>query len=92
MSHLVAVLVIGLTVTALQCLCSSHPYAQKVNSGLMPRHSACATRLASSHHLGIVSSHSTPRRVSTVQQDILRERLHLYNFYYKILLCILFYY
>lgn len=50
----------------------SSEYWQKVNSGLMPHHNAHLIHLASSYHVGILSSHIIRGRVRTVQQDILR--------------------
>lgn len=45
------------------------------------RHSACAICLPSPSRLGIIPSHVTTRRVSTIQYDILRERQHSLNFF-----------
>ena len=70
-------------------------YYKKVNSSLILCHNAYVIHLISSHCLGILSSHIITRIVSTVQQDILRDRDHihitfiiLYYYYCSILLLI----
>ena len=59
----------------------------KVNSSsLMLCHNAYIIHFTSSHLVGILSAHIIKRRrMNTVQEDILRERLHSHKFYYSML-------
>lgn len=51
--------------------------SQKTNSSLMLHHDAYGIYLTLSYHVGLLSPHIlTRRRVSTGQEDILRDHIH----------------
>lgn len=62
---------------------------KKVNSSLTIRHNVCVIHLTLSHFIDILSSQIILRRVSTVQQDVLRETPHSHNFYYIVTIVLL---